>query len=578
MPRSLMSSAVALVALTGGLAVAAQPADAAYSVNVRNQTLRVTGNGASDRLALRLSADALQVDVGDNGSADFEVPRDSFERIRVRAGGGNDLVRIDDSGGIFTDDVPTRIEGQGGRDTLRGGRGGERFLGGAGTDTIDGNGGDDVADLGAGDDRFVWDPGDGNDVIEGRRGVDTMAFNGSGASERFDLSASGQRARFFRNVANITMDLDGVERVGVASLGGSDALTVGNLRATDVRTVDHDEAAALGGTTPDAAADQTTVNATNASDTIAAAGSAGSASVTGLAATVNVAHAEPTRDALTLNALGADDSVAAQSLGADTMRLTVDAGAGNDTVAGARAADTLLGGDGNDTIDGNGGDDVALMGAGDDRFVWDPGDGSDVVEGQAGTDAMTFNGSGASEQFDVSANGQRVRFLRNVANIVMDLDDVEQLDVNALGGADALTVNDVSGTDLTRVRSDLAGDGQPDTVTAVATNGANAISIVGSAGNVAVSGLAARIDVAGAEPSQDRLSINALAGDDVVDASGLAASAIGLNANGGDGDDVLIGSAGADTLLGAAGDDVLIGGPGVDVLDGGAGDNTVIQD
>jgi Ca2+-binding RTX toxin-like protein len=46
----------------------------------------------------------------------------------------------------------------------------------------------------------------------------------------------------------------------------------------------------------------------------------------------------------------------------------------------------------------------------------------------------------------------------------------------------------------------------------------------------------------------------------VVDASGLAASAIGLNANGSDGDDVLI------------------GGPGVDVLDGGAGDNTVIQD
>jgi Ca2+-binding RTX toxin-like protein len=149
---------------------------------------------------------------------------------------------------------------------------------------------------------------------------------------------------------------------------------------------------------------------------------------------------------------------------------------------------------------------------------------------------------------------------------------------NALGGADALTVNALSGTDLTGVRSDLAGDGQPDTVTAVATNGADAISVAGSTGSATVSGLAARIDVAGAEPSQDRLSINDLAGDDVVDASGLAASALGLNANCGDGDDVLIGSAGADTLLGAAGDDVLIGGPGVDVLDGGAGDNTVIQD
>jgi Ca2+-binding RTX toxin-like protein len=50
-----------------------------------------------------------------------------------------------------------------------------------------------------------------------------------------------------------------------------------------------------------------------------------------------------------------------------------------------------------------------------------------------------------------------------------------------------------------------------------------------------------------------------------------------LTANGGDGDDVLIGSAGDDTLTGGAGDDVLIGGPGFDILDGGTGDNILIQ-
>ena len=48
-------------------------------------------------------------------------------------------------------------------------------------------------------------------------------------------------------------------------------------------------------------------------------------------------------------------------------------------------------------------------------------------------------------------------------------------------------------------------------------------------------------------------------------------------ANGGDGDDVLIGSAGDDILHGDAGDDVLIGGPGVDVLDQGPGTGVVIQ-
>ena len=51
-----------------------------------------------------------------------------------------------------------------------------------------------------------------------------------------------------------------------------------------------------------------------------------------------------------------------------------------------------------------------------------------------------------------------------------------------------------------------------------------------------------------------------------------------LTADGGDGDDVLIGGRGNDTLIGGAGDDVLIGGPGQDILDGGPGDNILIQD
>jgi Ca2+-binding RTX toxin-like protein len=75
----------------------------------------------------------------------------------------------------------------------------------------------------------------------------------------------------------------------------------------------------------------------------------------------------------------------------------------------------------------------------------------------------------------------------------------------------------------------------------------------------------------------DTLTVKALAGDDVVDASGLAAGAVTLTADGGDGNDRLVGSAGDDTLLGGAGDDVLNGGPGTDVLDGGTGQNVVIQ-
>jgi hypothetical protein len=167
-----------------------------------------------------------------------------------------------------------------------------------------------------------------------------MTFNGNGANESFSLSANGPRARFLRNVANITMDLDDVERVAVNSLGGSDTLTVDDLRAIDVRAVDHDEASALGGTTPDAANDQTILNAGNGSETITATGAGGSASVAGVAAAVTIAHAEGSRDTLTINALGGDDRVTAAALAADTLSVTADGGAGSATRWRERVAPT----------------------------------------------------------------------------------------------------------------------------------------------------------------------------------------------------------------------------------------------
>ena len=85
------------------------------------------------------------------------------------------------------------------------------------------------------------------------------------------------------------------------------------------------------------------------------------------------------------------------------------------------------------------------------------------------------------------------------------------------------------------------------------------------------------MDITGANAAQDQLAIDGLAGDDVINGSGLAADAIQFHADGGDGNDVINGGAGNDTLLGGAGDDVLNGVPGQDTLDGGSGNNNVIQ-
>src|SRR5262249_24035066 len=161
--------------------------------------------------------------------------------------------------------------------------------------------------------------------------------------------------------------------------------------------------------------------------------------------------------------------------------------------------------DGNDIINGGRGNDSVFMGAGDDTFIWNPGDGSDMVEGQAGFDTMLFNGANISEQIDVSANGPRVRFTRNVGNVVMDLNGVEGINSNALGGADKIPVNDLTGTDLTQLNLDLSagaapgtGDGLADTVIINGTTGDDSIVVAGNASGTSVLGLAAQVNITGA--------------------------------------------------------------------------------
>jgi Ca2+-binding RTX toxin-like protein len=292
-----------------------------------------------------------------------------------------------------------------------------------------------------------------------------------------------------------------------------------------------------------------------------------------------------TTENLVTNMNGGNDQFSSTGNLAALIKITTDGGAGEDTILGSNGIDLLLGGDDDDFVDGQQGNDTALLGAGDDTFQWDPGDGSDTIEGQTGADTMLFNGSGGMEIFEASANGGRLRFTRNLGNIVMDTDDVEIVDLNALGAADTITVNDLSGTDVTDFRAELAGtiggsagDAAVDNVVVNGTNGDDVVVLSGSAAGVNVTGLATQVSITSAEAANDRLTVNGLAGDDVINASAVVAGAIALTLDGGNDDDVLLGGAGNDTLLGGDGDDFLDGNGGTDTLDGGPGNNTVIQD
>jgi len=521
-----------------------------------------TGDGQADSVTVTGTNGSDSISIAPSG-ANIIVSGLQAQVTVLAAESPSDTLFVDAAGGADTLNASTLPSGRINL-VLGGGSGNDTFTGSAANDTFFG---------GADDDTFIWEPGDGSDVIEGQDGTDTLRFIGANASESFQLVANGSRVLLLRDVANIQMDTAGVEITSLQTLAGADSVVVGDLTGTAATRVAIDLATPAGSAIGDSQTDSIVVNGTQGADVFGAVGDASGIQVFGLQAVVTIAGSEALFDNLTLNGQGGHDVIDASSLEANACRLSLNGGLGNDVLLGSEGDDLLTGGDG---------DDVMLAGAGDDTMVWNPGDDNDTLEGQAGFDRMLFNGANVSEIINVFANGGRVIFSRNVASVLMDLNDVEQIDFNALGGADTISVADLSGTDITSIRLNLSaangtGDGAADSVIVNATNGDDVTQVVGDNSGTILLGLASEIEIVGAEAANDRLTVNLLAGDDVLEGSSLTASGIQLTGDGGFGNDVLIGGDGNDTLIGGDGDDVLLGGPGTDVLNGGAGDDIEIQ-
>ena len=404
-----------------------------------------------------------------------------------------------------------------------------QLFGGAGNDTITGGSGNDQLFGGSGNDTLLGKGG--NDRLFGGAGNDTLT-GGAGDDQMFGQAGND---RMIWNPGDGSDLMEGGDGVDTAEVNGGNGSEVFTITANGSR-VRFDR-------------------------------------VTPGPFFLDIG----TTENLVVNANGGDDVITAGNGLANLIQLTIDGGAGNDTITGGDGADLLRGGDGNDVITGGRGNDTAQLGNGDDTFVWNPGDGSDTVEGQVGFDTLQFNGANLAEKIDLTANGSRARLTRDVGTVTMDLNGVEQVNVVALGGADTITVGDLTGTGISQVALDLgsaADPNTPDTVVINATNGDDVINITNENGVIRISGLAEDVTISDFN-ANDRIVINGLGGDDVINASGLPAGIL-LTANGGDGDDILLGGAGIDTLNGEAGDDILLGGSAQNVLNGGPGANVVI--
>ena len=127
--------------------------------------------------------------------------QDATDQLTLNGQGGDDVI---DASGLEAGALQL---------TINGGLGNDIILGSQGDDLINGGDGNDVALMGAGNDTFVWNPGDDNDTIEGQAGIDTLLFNGANIAENINIFGQRRAREFTRDVATVTMDMNGVENI-----------------------------------------------------------------------------------------------------------------------------------------------------------------------------------------------------------------------------------------------------------------------------------------------------------------------------------------------------------------------------
>jgi Ca2+-binding RTX toxin-like protein len=238
-------------------------------------------------------------------------------------------------------------------------------------------------------------------------------------------------------------------------------------------------------------------------------------------------------------------------------------------ITGTNASETLVGTAGNDKITGGAGSDLVQMGDGADLFIWLSGHGKDTVEGGSGFDTARFTATKIADGLGLLADGAGARMFSNLESV--GLDSIERVEIQALGGADTITIGDLEGTGVTEVAIDLSADGMADTVSTTGTLDNDIVNIASTAGKIVVAGLPAEVSIANAAKT-DFLFFDGGEGNDIINAAGLAAGKVSLQIFGGIGEDVIFAGAGNDTVIGGVGNDLVYLGAGNDLFASNSGD------
>ena len=269
-------------------------------------------------------------------------------------------------------------------------------------------------------------------------------------------------------------------------------------------------------------------------------------------------------------------------------------GGGNDQIEGNEGSDLIYGDGGNDNIYGGSGNDKLVGGAGNDYLSGGRGNdsiqggtGIDHIHGYAGTDTVDYSYTSSGVTLDIGDLSHKEHdYYFAKARVGVGDEDIDYVrgmeNINGSGGGDTF-VGDAG-------RNKIYGRDGNDTL----EGGAGADVLDGGAGKDTLSydgsneGVTVNLgsgEISGGHATGDTVSnfenFRGSRYDDILGGTAGANTILGGWGNdtlyGYDGDDTIYSGHGSDTLYGGSGNDTLYGGlgDGEDTLDGGDGEDTL---
>jgi Ca2+-binding RTX toxin-like protein len=511
-----------------------------------NQVERVTFEEDTDTVwtNTQLTSEALTV-YGTAGN-DTMTGLSAFNNTLFGLGGNDTL-----TGGALVD----TLDGGDGTDILDGGKGRDILLGGAGDDTLGGTLGGASFDSGLSGSTFVagtlgnyYEGGTGNDTLRGTLMEDLYVFNlGDGKdviNEVENAAAPSGQIDLLQFGPDILPDDIVVGRSGTSLLlkhkNGTDQVTISNWYTTQGATAKQVEQVKFAN---------------------------------------QVVWLAPELTQLGLNVVG--DGLGNTLVGVNNYDNILDGAGGNDNLTGGNLDDTLFGGDGSDSLQGLAGRDFYNGGLGDDWLgytqdsyghqvstvdylgagnVYFGGAGNDSCMGTVNADEYYFNLGDGNDQINETDVWPEVPNIVdtlkfgvgiNPSDIKVSKTPVYSNLLLKINGTDSVTINSIFGSAGTTRRIERVefADG---TVWTDLDLFRMAGTITGTSGNDTLTGLQAWANV-----------IHGAAGNDTI--------------TGGTQNDVLFGDSGNDSLNGGAGNDTYtyLLGDGLDTITETSGTDTV---